>query len=58
MKLLGQSSLIRMDGHESASRRDDCQHQDGQERGWRGKVNSGESLINVVNLDKRKMLNA
>ena len=58
MKLLGQSNLIRMGGHESASRRDDCQHPGSRERGWRGKVNLGESLINVVNLDKRKMLNA
>ena len=58
MKLLGQSSLIRKDGHASVSGRDDCQHPGSRELGWCGRVNSGESLINVVNLDKRKMLNA
>ena len=52
MKLLGQSSLIRKDGHGSASHRDDRQHQGSRELGWRGKVNSGESLINVVNLEQ------
>ena len=45
-----------MDGHGSVSRRGDSQHQGGRERGWHGKVNSSEGLINVVMLDKRKML--
>jgi hypothetical protein len=34
----------------------DCQHQGGQELGSNGKVNLGESLINVVSVDKPKVL--
>ena len=34
----------------------DCEHHSGQELGWRGKVNTRESLINVVNVSKRKVL--
>jgi hypothetical protein len=34
----------------------DCEHHSGQERGWRGKVNTRESLINVVSISQRKVL--
>jgi hypothetical protein len=34
----------------------DCQHQGGREPGWNGKVNTCESLINVVSAAKPKVL--
>jgi hypothetical protein len=34
----------------------DCSHQSGQGLGWCGKVNRGESLLNVVNDDQPKVL--
>jgi hypothetical protein len=34
----------------------DCQHQSGRELGSSGKGNTCESLINVVRIDKPKML--
>ena len=56
VKLLGQWSLIREDGHASVSERGDSQHQGGRELGVHGMVNRSEGRINVVMLDKRKML--
>ncbi len=44
------------DGSASASRRCDRQHQGGRELGWCGMANICEPLINVVNVDKRKVL--
>ena len=44
------------DGGESANRRCDRQHRDGRELGWCGRVNIREPLINVVKVDKRKVL--
>ncbi len=34
----------------------DCEHHSGQELGWRGKVNTRESLINVVNVSNPQSL--
>jgi len=47
-----------LDGHGSASGRGDRQHHGGRELGWRSMVNTSESLINVVNANKRKVLNS
>jgi hypothetical protein len=47
-KPLGQCSRIRQDGNGSANDRCDCKHQSGQELGWRGTVNPGESPLTVV----------
>ena len=44
------------DGHLIVRNGDDCQHQSGQELGLDGKVNIGESLINVVTTNKPKVL--
>ena len=44
------------DGHPIARNGGDCQHQGGQELGSNGKVNTSESLINVVITNKPKVL--
>ena len=45
---MGQCSHIRQDGNGDVNRRCDCKHHGGQELGWRGRVNTRESLLNVV----------
>jgi hypothetical protein len=47
---------VRRMAAKSASGRCDCQHQGGRGLGWCGMVNTRESPINVVNVDKRKVL--
>jgi hypothetical protein len=47
-KPLGQCSHIRQDGNGDVNRRCDYKHHSGQELGWRGRVNTRESPLNVV----------
>ncbi len=55
-ELPGQRSLAPGGGHRPARRDDDCQHHGGRELGSMGRANTGESPINVVTVDKPKML--
>jgi hypothetical protein len=48
LKPVGQRSLGRKAGRESASRHGDCQHRGGRGPGLGGTVNPGEASLNVV----------
>jgi hypothetical protein len=56
VKLLGQCSLIRKDGMRSVRGACDCQHRGGRELGRDGTANACELLINVVMINKPKVL--
>jgi len=55
-ELSGQRSLALRGGHRPARRDGDCQHHGGRELGLMGRANICESPINVVTVDKPKML--
>ena len=56
MKPPGQRSLSFRAGHLTARGSGDYQHQGGWEQGWGGRVNRSEPLLNVVSLNKPKVL--
>ena len=58
MKPPGQRSLSFRAGHLTARGSGDYQHQGGWEQGWGGRVNRSEPLLNVVSLNKPKVLTA
>ena len=56
MKPPEQRSLSFRAGHLTARSSGDYQHRGGREPGWGGKVNRREPLLNVVSLNKPKVL--